>query len=164
MKALLPAIRVAPEIAAELRQQIIRINAGSLRLSGIPGSDDPGFASAYAPQTQYRPDPERLAAQFRAAREHPVDRETTVDWLQMLFYGWLRHQPEGGAREACRLTIAPLCGELPLAAWSQDLLKRARLTFNRSTRGPCATGLACRDPATDLSEARRLLSEPQGAR
>jgi hypothetical protein len=71
MKALLPAIRVEPEIAAELVSRSSAFNAGPLRLSGIPGSDDPGFVSAYAPQIEYHPHPERLAAQLRAAREHP---------------------------------------------------------------------------------------------
>jgi hypothetical protein len=59
-----------------------------------------------------------------------VNREAIVDWLLMLSYGWLRHQPKGDAWEAYRLTVATLCGELPLAVWSQDLLKRALLTFN----------------------------------
>jgi hypothetical protein len=89
------------------------------RVSGIPGRDDPGFVSAW------------LAAQLRAP-EHPMDREMIVDGLQMLFYSWQRHQPEGDAWEAYRLTIASLCGKIPLTVWSQDLLKRALLTFNTS--------------------------------
>ena len=101
----------------------------SLRGSAA-GSDDPGFVSAHAPQIEYHPAVERLAGQLRAAPEHRGDRETIVDWLQIFFCGWQCHQPDGDAWEAYRLTIATLCGKLPLAVWSQDLLTRALLTFN----------------------------------